>query len=55
MRSCTHFLQKSLSFAPELKPQHGIICVPDDDHVARRFLPPPLVYPEIEKVGRDES
>jgi hypothetical protein len=42
-------LQEALGFISELEPQHGIISIPDDDHIAPR-LAPPLVCPEIESV-----
>jgi hypothetical protein len=37
-----------------LKPQHGVVRIADDDYVARRALPPPLVHPEVEGVVQVE-
>src|SRR5712691_13520346 len=37
-----------------LKPQYGVVGVPHDDHIARRFLLPPPVYPQIEYVVQVE-
>jgi hypothetical protein len=47
-------LQESLGFVTELKPQHGVICVSDNDHIASRIPPPPLDSPEIENVMQVE-
>src|SRR5207244_2339052 len=37
-----------------LKPQHSVVRVADDNYIARRFLPPPLVYPEVEYIMQVE-
>src|SRR5580693_5088642 len=43
-------LQECFRVLPMLKPQHGIIGVPDHDHAPARPLPPPLVHPQIEDI-----
>src|SRR5712691_5693289 len=41
-------LQKSLGVFPMLKPQHGVIRIAHDDHIALGYLLPPRLHPEIE-------
>ena len=52
------FLRESFGFVPMLKPQHGVICVPDDNDIAFGLLLPPLLHPQIEsmvqlEIGKD--
>src|SRR5712692_3951906 len=48
------FQQQPRSVFSMLKPQHGVVSIADDNHVARCFRPPPLVYPEVEDVMQVE-
>src|SRR5579872_1792591 len=43
-------LQKPLSFPPVLKPQHKVIRIPDDHHIAPCEFPAPLFCPLVERV-----
>jgi hypothetical protein len=47
-------LQEPLSFVSMLEPQYRVVRVSDNDHIAARFLPPPLVYPEVEYIMQVE-
>src|ERR1039457_901936 len=46
--------QEPLGFFLVLESQHSVVRVADDNHTARRFLPPPLVYPEVEYIMQVE-
>ncbi len=46
-------LQETIGVLPLLKPQHGVVGISYDDHIARCFLPP-LVHPEIEHIMQVE-
>jgi len=43
-------LQKPLRFLPVLKPEHKVVRVTDDNHIAAGELPAPLPDPLIEGV-----
>src|SRR5260370_41084106 len=46
--------QGRLDLFSMVQPQPRVVRVADDDHIARRFLPPPLVYPEVEYIMQVE-
>src|SRR6202165_1231002 len=46
--------QESQGVFAMLKPQHRVVGIPDDNHVASRLRPPPLVHPEVEDVMQVE-
>jgi hypothetical protein len=48
------FLEKSLRVTAMLEPQHHIVRVTVHNHIACGPVRPPVLYPKVEEVGRDE-
>ena len=47
---CLEVSEESLSFTARLEPQHEIVCVADDDHIAACVTLSPLLNPQVENV-----
>jgi hypothetical protein len=49
------FCQKLLGIRFTLEPNHDVVRVSHDDHIAVRLLSTTCLSPQIEEDGRDES